>query len=226
MGARWLTVFAAIGGVLALGGCTAATSPRPTSTSPATGTATSTVTRTAATAGPTSPPASGASASSVPSSSPSIAAAADPGRPAGQCADPVLRVTLGPADGAAGSDYRAIRFTNTGRSSCVLRGYPGISVVGKANGTQLGSAAKHGGGTLRDVAIPAGDHRDAQLVSVNISGGGGGLGSRCHVLPGDGYRVYPPHSRRAFFVRSTGVLACSNIGWMTIGVVGPKLPAH
>ena len=40
-----------------------------------------------------------------------------------------LGVRLGEHNGAAGTEYVAIVFTNRGSTSCSLRGYPGLSSV-------------------------------------------------------------------------------------------------
>jgi hypothetical protein len=68
--------------------------------------------------------------------------------PAG-CATSGLAVKLGAGSGAAGSSYIPIVFTNTSGSTCSLFGYPGVSFVTGANGSQIGSAA------MRDAAQPA-----------------------------------------------------------------------
>ncbi len=40
-----------------------------------------------------------------------------------------IRTTLGGSQGAAGSTYQNIRFTNTGSTSCTLIGHPGVAYV-------------------------------------------------------------------------------------------------
>lgn len=47
---------------------------------------------------------------------------------------------LGPGNGAAGSIYYPIEFTNTSSVACTLYGYPGVSFV-TAPGSQAGAAA-------------------------------------------------------------------------------------
>jgi hypothetical protein len=98
-------------------------------------TATTTVTATPAASTPP-PPATGSSAS------PHTA-----GPPA--CATSGLSVKLGAGNGAAGSTYIPIVFTNTTGSSCSLFGYPGVSFVTGQGGSQIGSAAQ------RDSTQPA-----------------------------------------------------------------------
>ena len=100
---------------------------------PTTVTATVTATPSASTA---APPATGTSAS------PHTA-----GPPA--CATSGLSVKLGAGNGAAGSTFVPIVFTNTTGSSCSLFGYPGVSFVTGRGGSQIGSAA------MRDPTEPA-----------------------------------------------------------------------
>ena len=154
------------------------------------------------------------SPSSTSSASPEI----DPTAPDGQCADEVLSVEVTGGDAGAGNiDYEVV-FTNSGGADCVLQGAPGVSVVGDSDGTQLGQAATQPtSGSPAAVTVPAGGSVSATLTSVNIAGGGGPLGDQCPVTDGDGYRVYPPHSFRAFFVPSAGVPACTgDTLWLTV----------
>ena len=59
------------------------------------------------------------------------------------CRAEVLNVRLGPSDGAAGTIYYPIIFTNTGPVRCSLTGYPGVSSV-DAQGRQIGAPAEPG----------------------------------------------------------------------------------
>jgi Protein of unknown function (DUF4232) len=104
------------------------------SAAPAT-TVTATVTATPS-AGTAAPPPTGSSVS------PHVAG--PPG-----CATSGLSVKLGPGNGAAGSTFIPIVFTNTSGSSCSLFGYPGVSFVTGQGGSQIGSAAS------RDTTQPA-----------------------------------------------------------------------
>lgn len=100
--------------------------------------------------------------------------------------------------GAAGSRYILLTFKNEASSTCFLDGHPGVSFVGKGNGTQLGRPAqrmssltkrvllKPGGGTTALVRIGEADNYDAK---------------QCAPTTADGFRVYPPGSRNSVFVR-------------------------
>lgn len=173
---------------------------------------------TAPTASPTTPPPS--SATAMPSPTPSPSASVDPNAPAGQCADDALEVEVQYVDAGAGSiDYDVV-FTNTGSTSCELRGAPGVSVV-DASGNQLGQpAGRQGDDDPPTLTIEPGASVSAALSAVNIDPDGGPLDD-CPVVQGTGYRVYPPHSFTGFIV-TTGeaVPACdSSTEFLTVGPV-------
>src|SRR6187402_1498905 len=63
---------------------------------------------------------------------------------AGVCSTAHLKGSIAEDNGggAAGSVYEKIVLKNTGKHSCTLQGWAGVSLVGHGNGTQLGAAAK------------------------------------------------------------------------------------
>lgn len=156
-----------------------------------------------------------------PTPTPTGSATADPDAPADQCPDAALKVTVENSDAGAGSVFYSIVFTNTGSSECSLRGFPGVSVVGKGNGTQLGEAAqRQPGATPTDVKLGPGGTAVATLQSVNIGDDGGPLGDACPTEAADGWRIYPPHSFEAVFVQAQGLTACTGTTpWLTVDVV-------
>lgn len=169
------------------------------------------------TAPPASPSAS-ATTSTPPTAAPSVPATAEPtaapvetggGAPAGQCSDDALGIQIMPSPdgGGAGSEYYRILFINTGGTSCVLRGTPGVSVVGDGSGKQLGKPADRIQTGVRSVRLAVGSSAVAQLKVVNIGTDGGPLDG-CTVQKGDGYRVYPPHSKQSIFVKDPSAVAC------------------
>jgi hypothetical protein len=202
--------------VLALTGCgSQATQP----------TRTATVTVAPSPSASSTAPSPGATASTTRTATPQPTAtrtAADPGRPANQCTDLGVSVITAPGGGGAGSEEYQVLFTNTGGTPCALRGTPGVSVVGGGDGTQLGKPAARNQAAVRTLTLQAGDTVMAPLSVVNIGTNGGPLDG-CTVRKGDGYRVYPPHSTRAFFVQDSSAVACSpGPSFMSVGPVGPR----
>ena len=69
------------------------------------------------------------------------------------CAIGELNVTLGESSGAAGSVELPVVFTNTGSRTCTLDGFPGVSYVTGASGSEVGAAAgRSGSGSLVSLA--------------------------------------------------------------------------
>ena len=150
--------------------------------------------------------------------------AADPNRPRNQCPDSSLGVAVVSAGdgGSAGSTHYQVLFTNTGGTSCELRGAPGISVVGAGNATQLGSPAARIQKGVTTITLDVGATFAAPLAVVDIGTNGGPLVG-CTVKKGDGYRVYPPHSTHAFFVQDPKAVACApGPSFMTVGPVAQR----
>jgi len=170
-----------LAGVVALGcGSTVAT-PAPKTTSP-----------------PTTAPATTTSAPTPTTAAPSTTAVAA----GGPCTSGQLSVTTGSSQGAGGTDFLPLIFTNTSAALCTLKGFPGVSAV-IANGVQLGQPAiRESLGTSPLVSLEPGQTTQATFtyVSPNIA-----CTSPTLAL---GLRVYPPNQTAALFVATTGVGQC------------------
>jgi hypothetical protein len=138
--------------------------------------------------------------------------------PAPACRPEAIAVRLGRSEGAAGTIYVSIVFTNTGRVRCTLRGFPGVSSVDRA-GRQIGSPARWVGTRVTRVALAphhsgSAIYGQAQAVNFPIS--------RCHPRSARGLRVYPPNQTRARRLISKHV-ACSSTR-VGDSMVGPVVP--
>lgn len=159
--------------------------------------------------------ASSGSGASAPGSSES--GSSGPGTSA--CATTDLKASVGAGQGAAGSDYTAIDFTNVGGHSCTLYGYPGMSLT-SSSGRQIGAAA------TRDrtrapmlVTLAPGATANAVLrvtVAQNYPTG------TCGPVPATSLRIYPPNQTRALRVpyRTTGC-SKSTVRLLSVSVVTP-----
>jgi hypothetical protein len=117
-----------------------------------------------------------------------------------------LAITQG--NGAAGSVYYPLQFTNLSRHACAMRGFPGVSVLDRA-AHQVGRPA------ARDYAVPvrtvvlapgATAHTILRLSDVVLSTPG------CHpVYSGIELRIYPPDQRRATLA-AYDLAACAHAG--------------
>jgi len=135
-------------------------------------------------------------APSTTTSSPTTTAAGVPPCTSGQ-----LSVSVGQSQGAAGSLIVPLVFQNTGRTTCSLQGYPGVSIVG-ANGAQLGAAAARTGQATPLVSLPAGQSTTAIFRQANP----GML--NCTPVSATGFRVYPPNQTAALFAADSSLTTC------------------
>jgi hypothetical protein len=106
-----------------------------------------------------------------------------------RCQTPGLVVWLDTAgNGAAGSSYYNLQFTNLSGSSCELTGFPGVSAVG-LTGVQVGLASGRSPGASVSVRLAPG----ATSTSViQLTDAANFPSSACHEVLAAGFRVYPP----------------------------------
>ena len=145
---------------------------------------------------------------------PSAAAA---GGPPG-CATRDLKATVGVAQGAAGSVYQVIDFTNIGTASCSLYGYPGIALAGGSPVTQIGAAASRSPQagpalvTLKPGAVGNTLLRITQAQNYPTS--------KCSPMASTYLQIYPPNQTTPIYLgyKSTGCSA-TGVNLLTVGVV-------
>jgi hypothetical protein len=162
--------------------------------SPAAGpTVTKTVTATAA-ASTSAPPATGSSMS------PSVSGPAP-------CPTSGLSVKLGPANGAAGSSFIPIVFTNTSGSSCSLFGYPGVSFVTGPGGSQIGSAAARvATQPAANIVLAAGGMANASLRVVDAENF---PAASCQLTTASTLKVFPPGQTAPLYISFTAKTCAS-----------------
>lgn len=147
-------------------------------------------------------------AAHVPETPTATSTAAPVGTPAGggaaapdRCTSPRLAVSLGPAEGGAGSVYRPLVFTNTSNRACELRGFPGVSYVAGDDGHQVGPAAETAGERGPQVRVDPGRSVASALQLVQV---GAFDPAVCRPTPVRGLRIYPPGDTAALFVSAPG----------------------
>jgi Protein of unknown function (DUF4232) len=121
-------------------------------------------------------------------------------------------------NGAAGSSYYNLNFTNLSAHTCTLRGYPGVSGITQA-GIQLGSAASRNGEhaptlvTLASAKTANGFNdnmsRSTATVVLQITVAENFPASSCGPITAAGLRVYPPGQKESTVVPFPFV-ACAN----------------
>ena len=120
--------------------------------------------------------------------------------------------------GAAGTFYYALNFTNLSGHACALRGHPGVSAVGLNSG-QVGARARWGNpGNAKLRTVKLGNEATATAV-LAITDVGVFPAKTCRQVMAAGLRVYPP-GQSASKVIPYPFSACSTKQpFMTAGLV-------
>jgi hypothetical protein len=163
---------------------------------------------------------SSASASTAAPTGPASSAAVNPNTASGApgCATRDLKATVGIAQGAAGSVYQVIDFTNIGTASCSLYGYPGIALAGGSPVTQIGAAASRSpqaGPAL--ITLKPGNVANTLL---RITQAQNYPTSRCSPMASTYLQIYPPNQTTPIYLgyKSTGCSA-TGVNLLTVSVV-------
>lgn len=109
------------------------------------------------------------------------------------CATSALKVSLGPANGTAGTVYYPLQFVNKSKTACTLRGYPGVAAVTSA-GKQIGNPASRVQSKIGTVALAPGTQHSA---SVGIVETGNFSASKCAPVTAAGLKVFPPNQSKS-----------------------------
>lgn len=126
-----------------------------------------------------------------------------------RCHTADLKLTIGEGDGAAGTLYAPLIFTNASTRTCTLYGYPGVSWVTGDNGAQVNDPFKRSEQRKKvTVTLKPGATANAVLQQVNV---GAFDKSECEPTSIRGLRVYPPDETTSIFVSLPGE-ACSAKG--------------
>jgi hypothetical protein len=153
-------------------------------------------------------------------SSPGTAAGtpAAPGAPA-PCPTRSLGLKLGLSQGAAGSVYQVLDFTNISSVSCTLYGYPGVSLAGGQPVAQVGLAADENPTPPRElVTLAPGAVANSLLRIVDAQNY---PASKCGPVTTKWLQVYPPNQTTPIYLayKTTG---CSRpVRILTVSVVQP-----
>ena len=134
------------------------------------------------------------------------------------CATRDLKAAVGIAQGAAGSVYQVIDFTNIGTASCSLYGYPGIALAGGSPVTQIGAAASRSPQagpalvTLKPGAVANTLLRITQAQNYPTS--------KCSPTASTYLQIYPPNQTTPIYLgyKSTGCSA-TGVNLLTVSVV-------
>ena len=182
----------------------------------------------AAVAGCSSSSSSSSSTPASPQSSPSAApSSAPPSAPATSlspavagpppCATSGLNVTLGASNGAAGSVFQTIVFTNTSGATCTLLGYPGVSLVSAPPYTQIGLAAQRSSTTpVTTVTLASGATASAVLRVVDALNFGS---ATCSPTKAAFLRIYPPNQTAPVYLADASEVCAQPVQTLFISAV-------
>lgn len=134
------------------------------------------------------------------------------------CASRDLKATVGTAQGAAGSVYQTIDFTNIGTSSCSLYGYPGVALAGGSPVTQIGAAASRStAGAPSLVSLAAGATAN---TLVQITEAENYPSSRCAPKASTYLQIYPPNQTTPIYLAYKS-MGCSStkVKLLTVSVM-------
>jgi len=116
--------------------------------------------------------------------------------------------------GAAGSVYQKLILTNSGTAPCILKGFPGVSLVTGPTAAPIGAPADRDTSKAPvELLLQPGDSGAAVLRYTQA-----GLYPDCKHVPAAGFRIYPPEDTASVFLAQQRE-ACSNAGikLLTIG---------
>lgn len=142
--------------------------------------------------------------------------------PGTACPASALRLSIGNGNGAAGSVYYPIVFTNSSSSSCTLFGFPGVSFVTGRSGSQIGDAAtRRSDKPVQTVTLAPGGvaHATLQVVqALNFPA------AKCQPVNAHFLKIYPPNQTDAVIL-SFNAKACAATGQgVTVLNVAPVQP--
>ena len=135
------------------------------------------------------------------------------------CATRSLGAKAGSSQGAAGSTYVQIVFTNISGTTCTLYGYPGVSFAGGSPVSQIGLAATEDPATPRQlVTLAPGAAASAQLRIVTAQNF---PAARCHLVTSAYLLVYPPNQTTPIYISYSSSACAKPIHLLTVDVVKP-----
>ncbi|MEV6419418.1 DUF4232 domain-containing protein [Streptomyces sp. NPDC051662] len=121
-----------------------------------------------------------------------------------RCTANQLGLSLSAPDAGAGNIRYDLRLVNKGAGACVLRGFPGVSLLA-GDGAIIGKPAAREGEQLPAVTLAPGGTADVTLHTLNK----GIKGSSCWAAPSL-LRIYPPGSKDAMTLRTSTPVVCGD----------------
>jgi hypothetical protein len=123
-----------------------------------------------------------------------------------ECTKANLSATYKGGDAATSHVFGRIVLRNTSEETCYVKGYGGLSYVGKGNGTQIGAAADRTPSATPKTVLEPGDKVRSAIVETST---GPYSKKECRPTKVDGFRVYVPDETRSIFIKHP-TMGCAN----------------
>jgi hypothetical protein len=158
-----------------------------------------------------------AAASSPAAASPSSGSPATGGSAPAACPTRSLSVKAGLSQGAAGSIYQVLDFTNSSAASCTLYGFPGVSLAGGSPVKQIGLAAAEDHSSARQlITLAPGAVANALLRIVQAASF---PPSRCDLKNATYLQIYPPNQTTPVYLKYKAQACAKPVQTLTVSVV-------
>jgi hypothetical protein len=175
----------------------------------------SSATSSAGTSGSSGTGSSGSGSTSTPGST--STAQASGGGGASACGTADLSASVGSSEGAAGTVYDTIVFTNIGGKSCTLYGYPGVSLA-DSSASQIGAAARRSSTQSASLVTLASGSK-ANFV-LGVAEAGNYPSGTCQPKSSAYLKIFPPNQTQSLEIpfKTTGC-AASSVKLLSVTVV-------
>ncbi|MFH8682905.1 DUF4232 domain-containing protein [Streptomyces lydicus] len=121
-----------------------------------------------------------------------------------RCTAASMRLRLGAPDAGAGNIRYPLVFTNSGKQTCTLRGFPGVSLLARDAQT-IGKPATREQGAGGPVRLAPGASAHAVLHTINEGLKGSGCWKSADLV-----QAYPPGSKEAMTAHTSGLRVCGD----------------
>jgi len=149
--------------------------------------------------------------------SPSTGSTTTGGTGPAACPTRSLSVKAGLSQGAAGSIYQVLDFSNISNATCTLYGFPGVSLAGGSPVKQIGLAAAEDHSSPRVlVTLAPGAVANALLRIVQAANF---PPSRCHLVNADYLQIYPPNQTTPVYLKYKAQACTKAVQILTVSVV-------
>jgi hypothetical protein len=166
---------------------------------------------------PSAPASSAPASASGAAATPSTGSTTTGGSAPAACPTRSLAVKAGLSQGAAGSIYQVVDFSNISDSTCTLYGFPGVSLAGGSPVKQIGLAAAEDHSSARVlITLAPGAVANALLRIVQAANF---PPSRCDLKNATFLQIYPPNQTTPVYLKYKAQACAKPVQILTVSVV-------